>query len=237
MRFEWASRTDVGRMREHNEDSVWPTDDGTSDEVIAVAVADGMGGHAGGEVASSIALETAMTVGGDPAMRVQAANVAVVDAARLRPRLAGMGTTLTLAVLDPDGDLDIGHVGDSRAYLLRGDELTQLTNDHSYVAELMAAGKLTPEEAETHPHRSVVTRAVGLDPTVEVDNYGLILEPGDRILLCSDGLTTMVTDDGLSEILKVKGASPATAADALVIAANEAGGVDNITVIVVDVTE
>jgi protein phosphatase len=237
MRFEWASRTDVGRMREHNEDSVWPTDDGTSDELMAVAVADGMGGHAGGEVASSIALETAMTVGGDPAMRVQAANVAVVDAARLRPRLAGMGTTLTLAVLDPDGDLDIGHVGDSRAYLLRGDELIQLTKDHSYVAELMAAGKLTPEEAETHPHRSVVTRAVGLDPTVEVDNYGLILEAGDRILLCSDGLTTMVTDGGVSEILQVEGSSPATAADALVVAANQAGGVDNITVIVVDVTE
>jgi protein phosphatase len=237
MRFEWATRTDVGRLREHNEDSVWPIDDGTSDEAIAVAVADGMGGHAGGEVASSIALETAMTVGGDPTMRVQAANVAVVDAARLRPRLAGMGTTLTLAVLDPDGDLDIGHVGDSRAYLLRGDELTQLTKDHSYVAELMAAGKLTPEEAETHPYRSVVTRAVGLDSSVEIDNYGLILKPGDRILLCSDGLTTMVTDSGLSEILGVEGSSPATAADALVIAANDAGGVDNITVVVVDVAE
>ena len=140
-------------------------------------------------------------------------------------------------MLDPDGDLDIGHVGDSRAYLLRGDELIQLTKDHSYVAELMAAGKLTPEEAETHPHRSVVTRAVGLDPTVEVDNYGLILEAGDRVLLCSDGLTTMLTDGGVSEILQVEGSSPATAADALVIAANEAGGVDNITVIVVDVTE
>ena len=237
MRFEWATRTDVGRLREHNEDSVWPTDDGASDEVIAVAVADGMGGHAGGEVASSIALETAMTVGGDPAMRVQAANVAVVDAARLQPRLAGMGTTLTLAVLDPDGDLDIGHVGDSRGYLLRDDELTQLTTDHSYVAELIAAGKLTPEEAETHPYRSVVTRAVGLDSTVEVDSYGLIIEPGDRILLCSDGLTAMVRDTRVSDILQAEGSSPADAADALVIAANEAGGVDNITVVVVDIAE
>ncbi len=237
MRFDWATRSDVGRMRDHNEDSVWPTTDGVTEDMLAVAVADGMGGHAGGEVASAIALDTAMTVGGDPVMRIQAANLAVVDAARLRPRLSGMGTTLTLALLDPDGDLDIAHVGDSRAYLLRDGTLEQLTRDHSYVAEMIEAGKLTPEEAETHPYRSVLTRAVGLDPTVDVDSYGVILESGDRILVCSDGLTSMLPDGAISTILGVEGSPPAATADALIIAANEAGGADNITVIITDITE
>ncbi len=237
MNFAWATRTEVGRVRDHNEDSVWPTTDGSTDEVLAVAVADGMGGHAGGEVASATALDTAMAVSGEPAMRVLAANLAVVDAARQRPRLAGMGTTLTLALLDPDGDLDIGHVGDSRAYLLRAGTLQQLTRDHSYVADLIAAGKLTPKEAETHPYRSVLTRAIGLDPTVEVDSYGIVLQSGDRILLCSDGLTSMVSDGPLSEILSRDDSPPAATADTLVTAANDAGGIDNITVIVIDVTE
>lgn len=237
MNFAWATRTDVGRVRDHNEDSVWPTTDGSTAEMLAVAVADGMGGHAGGEVASATALDTAMAVSGEPTMRVLAANLAVVDAARQRPRLTGMGTTLTLALLDPDGDLDIGHVGDSRAYLLRDGTLQQLTRDHSYVADLIAAGKLTPEEAESHPYRSVLTRAVGLDSTVEVDSYGLLLQFGDRILLCSDGLTSMVSDGPLSEILDRQGSPPATTADALVTAANDAGGIDNITVIVIDVAE
>jgi PPM family protein phosphatase len=235
MKFTWATRTDVGRTRDHNEDSVWPTTDGTSEETIVVAVADGMGGHAGGEIASSIALDTAMTVGGEPAIRVQAANLAVVDAARLRPRLKGMGTTMTLAVFDPDGDVDIGHVGDSRGYLFRAGALEQVTNDHSYVAELMAAGKLTPAEAGIHPYRSVITRAVGLDPSVEVDRYGRLLEAQDRILLCSDGLTDMLSDDHIARILATP--DPGETADALVAAANEAGGADNITVIVIDVAE
>jgi protein phosphatase len=235
MKFTWATRTDVGRMRDHNEDSVWPTDDGTTDDVFVAAVADGMGGHAGGEIASATALDTAMAVGGEPAIRVQAANLAVVDAAKLRPRLSGMGTTMTLAVLDPDGDLDIGHVGDSRGYMFRGGALEQITDDHSYVAEMMAAGKLTPAEAEVHPYRSVLTRAVGLDQTVAVDRYGRLLEVGDRILLCSDGLTAMVADDQIAKILMTS--DPAETADVLVAAANEAGGADNITVIVIDVSE
>lgn len=235
MKFTWATRTDVGRARDHNEDSVWPAEDGTTDDVFVAAVADGMGGHAGGEIASATALDTAMAVGGEPAIRVQAANLAVVDAAKLRPRLAGMGTTMTLAVLDPDGDLDIGHVGDSRAYFFRSGTLEQITDDHSYVAEMIAAGKLTPAEAEVHPYRSVLTRAVGLDPTVVVDRYGRLLEPGDRVLLCSDGLTAMVTDDQIAEILLRP--DPAETAEALVAAANEAGGADNITVIVIDVSE
>lgn len=236
MRFAWAARTDVGRMRDHNEDSVWPVEDGASTEAIVAGVADGMGGHAGGEVASSTALETAVTVGGDPAVRVRAANLAVVDAARERPRLSGMGTTLTLATFDPDGDLDIAHVGDSRAYLLRDGDIEQVTTDHSYVGEMISAGRLSPEEAETHPYRSVLTRAVGLDPTVDVDTYGVVLEAGDRVLLCSDGLTTMIGDDAIAEILE-ENRDLGRVADALVTAANEAGGVDNITVVVVDVTE
>ncbi len=215
---------------------MWPTDDGSSDKVVAVAIADGMGGHAGGEVASAIALDTAMTVGGDPAMRVQAANLAVVDAARERPKLSGMGTTLTLGVFDPDGDLELAHVGDSRSYLMRGGDLEQISTDHSYVAEMIAAGKLTPREAAVHPYRSVVTRAIGLDPTVEVDSYGVLLKAGDRILLCSDGLTDMLDDARIAAILH-ESTDPADAADSLVAAANEAGGIDNITVVVVDVAE
>ena len=237
MRFEWATRSDIGRVRDHNEDSVWPTTDGATEDTVVLAVADGMGGHAGGEVASSIALDTAMAVGGEPIMRVQAANLAVVDAARLQPRLSGMGTTLTLALLDPDGDLDIGHVGDSRAYLLRDGTLEQITRDHSYVADLIEAGKLTPKQAESHPYRSVLTRAIGLDSAVEVDSYAVVLQSGDRVLLCSDGVTAMISDGDVAEILGISESSPATAADALVDAANEAGGVDNITVIVADITE
>lgn len=234
MRFTWATRTDPGKVRDHNEDSVWPETDGSTEEAVIVAVADGMGGHAGGEVASSVALDTAMSVGGEPAMRIQAANVAVVDAAKARPRLAGMGTTLTLGILDPDGDFDLGHVGDSRAYLWRSDELRQVSKDHSYVADLIEAGELDPEQAASHPYRSVITRAVGLDPTVEVDSYGVVLEVGDRILLCSDGLTDMLDDEDIAAILgDVE--DPGEAADALVDAANEAGGVDNISVVVVDV--
>lgn len=235
MRFTWATRTDRGKVRDHNEDSVWPHDDGHTEEALIVAVADGMGGHAGGEVASSVALETATTVGGDPAMRIRAANLAVVDAARDRPRLAGMGTTLTLGVFDPDGDLDIAHVGDSRAYLWRDGELSQVSKDHSYVAELIDAGELAPEDAANHPYRSVVTRAVGLDQTVEVDSYGVVLEVGDRILLCSDGLTDMLTDDEIARILE-GAAEVDQAADDLVKEANGAGGVDNISVVVVEVT-
>lgn len=234
MRFTWSTRTDPGRVRDQNEDSVWPDEDGSSDEVVIVAVADGMGGHAGGEVASAVAIDTAMSVGGEPAIRIQAANLAVVDAARQRPRLQGMGTTLTLGVFDPDGDLDLAHVGDSRAYLWRGGSLRQVSKDHSYVAEMIEAGKIDPEDAATHPYRSVITRAVGLDPTVEVDTYGVVLEDGDRIVLCSDGLTDMLDDEAIAGIL-AGAAAPADAADALVAAANDAGGVDNISVVIVDV--
>ena len=170
MKFSWATATDPGRVRDQNEDSVWPPSgcDETAEPMV-VAVADGMGGHAGGEIASRTAIETATSVGGGPLVRVQAANLAVLDAASRRPRLAGMGTTLTLALLDPVGTAEFAHVGDSRGYLLREGSLTHVTDDHSYVAEMIAAGRMTPEEAEVHPYRSVVTRAVGLEASVDID--------------------------------------------------------------------
>ncbi|HLA66160.1 MAG TPA: PP2C family serine/threonine-protein phosphatase [Acidimicrobiia bacterium] len=235
MKFSWATATDPGRVRDHNEDSVWPEPGhGEAAEPIVVAVADGMGGHAGGEVASRTAIETATTVGGSPVVRVQAANLAVLDAASHRPRLAGMGTTLTLALLESDGHAEMAHVGDSRAYLVREDTLTQITDDHSYVAEMMAAGRMTPAEAEVHPYRSVVTRAVGLETIVDVDTLSFDLAVGDRVLICSDGLTNMLDDPTIGGILS-GGGDPKTTAEALVAAANTAGGVDNITVVVVDV--
>jgi len=234
MRFRWATRSDTGRMRPHNEDAVWPRPgSGNSGDTMIVAVADGMGGHVGGEIASRTAIETATSVGGGAAIRVQAANLAVLDEANRRPRLSGMGTTLTLAIIAADGSVEFGHVGDSRAYLYRDNNLEMITNDHSYISEMMAAGRLTPEEAEVHPYRSVVTRAIGLEPAVEVDTVEVELEGGDRLLLCSDGLTAMIDDAAIEEILGDHD-DPAAAAEALVEAANDLGGEDNITVVVVD---
>jgi serine/threonine protein phosphatase PrpC len=235
MKFSWATRTDIGRVRDHNEDAVLP-EPGSSEghENLVAAIADGMGGHAGGEIASTTAIETVASVAGDATIRVQAANLAVLDAAALRPRLSGMGTTLTVGVFDPDGALDVGHVGDSRAYLLRSGELAQITSDHSFVGEMIATGQMTPEEAEFHPYRSVLTRAVGLEPTVEIESHKVELESGDRVLLCSDGVTAMVDDQALAALL-VAEADPGKAADSIVAAANEAGGADNITVVLVDV--
>jgi protein phosphatase len=234
MRFRWATRSDIGRVREHNEDAVWPVPgSGEVDDALLVAVADGMGGHVGGEIASSTAIDTATGVGGRAAIRIQAANLAVLDEATRRPRLGGMGTTLTLAIVEPDGSLEVGHVGDSRAYRYRDGDLEMITTDHSYVSEMIAAGKLSPEDAENHPYRSVVTRAIGLEPAVDVDITELEVEDGDRILLCSDGLTAMLDDPTIAEILGDND-DPGTAAEALVDAANERGGDDNITVVVVD---
>lgn len=233
MRFRWTALTDDGRVRDQNEDAIWPEPgSGESTGPLLVAVADGMGGHAGGEIASRTAIDTAVGVGGTAALRIQAANLAVLDDANRRPRLAGMGTTLTLAVIGPDGRVDLGHVGDSRAYLFRAGALKRVTTDHSYVSEMMAAGRLTPEEAAVHPYRSVVTRAIGLEPAVDVDTFELELMPGDRLLICSDGLSSLIDDAAIAEVLK--DSDPAAAARSLVEAANRAGGDDNISVIIVD---
>jgi protein phosphatase len=226
-----TARTDVGRVRPGNEDAVLVTDDAR-----LVAVADGMGGHQAGEVASATAI-AALLAGverGDPIdVAITGANDAVVRLAADDHALRGMGTTLTAGTIDGSTFL-IGHVGDSRAYLLRDGELRQLTTDHSVVAELVAAGELTEAEALTDPRRAMITRALGIDPSVDVDVLSIELAPGDRLLLCSDGLTSMVRDDVIAEVL---GTEPdrERAADALVAAANLAGGADNITVVVADV--
>jgi protein phosphatase len=233
MIFHWATATNVGLLRGHNEDAVAPSDMGLERERLVIGVADGMGGHVAGEVASRIAIEAAIGAEGSPVERVEAANEAVLAKSRSEPKLRGMGTTLTLAIFDHEA-VEIGHIGDSRAYLQRDDALRQLTTDHSLVAEMIAAGELGPEEAAVHPYRSVITRAIGLDEKLRIDRVTADLEAGDRVLLCTDGLTNMVDDDRVGEILDAN-SSPAKAVWALVDAANAAGGIDNVTVAVIDV--
>jgi protein phosphatase len=163
--------------------------------------------------------------------RVLTANAAVVRRALDQPRLAGMGTTMTLAVFSPD-EVEMGHIGDSRAYLYRDGTLTQLTRDHSLMADMIASGELTPEQAAVHPFRSVITRALGMESHVVVDRVTHDLQPGDRVLLCSDGLTTMLADAQVAALLA--GVDATSTAAALIAAANDAGGYDNISVVVVD---
>jgi len=233
MIYTWATATNTGLVRDHNEDAVAPQDMGIEAGPFMVGVADGMGGHVGGEVASRLALEAALAAEGDVVERVRIANRVVVDAAVEDPSLQGMGTTLVLASF-ADDVMEIGHVGDSRAYLLRPPDLTQITTDHSWIAEKVASGEITVEEARTHPYRSVITRALGLQPDVDVDRERRTLQSGDRVLICSDGLTNMVGADQIRDIL-LEQAHPIDAVWSLVDAANEAGGIDNISVVVVSV--
>lgn len=233
MNYLWAAATHRGRLRNNNEDSYAPENSGRSQGPVVLIVADGMGGAVGGEVASRLAVETAMNREGTPTERVQAANEQVVAAALENPQLAGMGTTMTLIQLNPDGRGDLAHVGDSRAYLLRDGQMQMLTSDHTVVAEHVAAGRLTQEDALTHPQRSMLTRVLGISFELDVDESELSLAPGDRLLLCSDGLTNMIGDEEIAATL-----SSATAEEAawnLIEQANRAGGHDNITVMVVDV--
>jgi serine/threonine protein phosphatase PrpC len=241
MNYDWASATDVGRLRAKNEDAVWPRPaagesaaSGEGSAGLVVVVADGMGGHAGGEIASRVAIEAATGAEGDAVERVKAANLAVVDTSFDTPRLAGMGTTMTLAILTDEPAAEIGHIGDSRAYLFRDGRLTQLTKDHSLVAEMVAVGELKPEQAAVHPLRSVITRAIGLEHSIVVDKVHRKLRPGDRLLLCTDGLTSMVVEGDIAEVLGAA-SQPCEAAASLILAANRAGGADNISVVVVDV--
>jgi protein phosphatase len=233
MRLVVGAATDVGRVREGNEDAYLV--DGT---MGLVAVADGMGGHRGGEVASATALEAlraAVSAGRPLRDAVEDANRAVFEKASIDDSLRGMGTTLTAATLAAGDTLLVGHVGDSRAYLLRDGELRQVTTDHSLVEELVRDGRLTPDEAAVHPQRSIITRALGVDASVDVDVYPVGLAPGDVLLFCSDGLTGMLQPDLIAAELR-REEDPARAATKLVDAANAAGGEDNITVVVVAVT-
>ena len=227
----YASVTDTGRRRLGNEDAyvVKPP---------FFAIADGMGGARAGEVAARLAAAALEEAKAE--MQSPDEIVALIDEANRRiwerslrdPETAGMGTTVTSALVDGTaGTVAIGHVGDSRAYLLRDGGLEQLTTDHSLVVELVESGVLTPDEAERHPQRSAITRAVGTEPNVEVDVFTVDARAGDVFLLCSDGLTDMLTADEIEHVIVEADAAPRPAADALVSAANARGGEDNITVV------
>jgi len=231
--YQWAAATHRGRVRAHNEDAVHPETAGRGSGPVVLMVADGMGGHVAGDIASRTAVEVAVATDAAPAERVEAANRAILDEVNRRPELAGMGTTLTLVELGADGVARFAHVGDSRAYLLRDGVLRQLTVDHTVVNEYVQAGKLTVEEAATHPQRSMLTRALGLVPVVQVDAFEEPLRPGDRLLLCSDGVSSMIDDEEIAEALRE--GTPEEAVWDLVERANHAGGLDNVTALIVDV--
>ena len=230
----WGSRTDVGCVRSHNEDSYLV-------RTPLFCVSDGMGGHAAGEVASSITVNTVarmMPSSPDAALlghAIEAANTAVIEAAKNGLGKPGMGCTCTCAYFENDV-MAIAHVGDSRAYLLHEGALIRITHDHSYVEELVEAGQITADEARVHPQRSVITRALGSDPNMYADHFTLNVSAGDRIILCSDGLSGMIYDRDIEDIA-VASKTPQMCADNLVDAALAAGGSDNVTVIVVDVVD
>src|SRR3954470_1356198 len=228
---EEAHKTDTGRQRHANEDSYFA-------RPPVFAVADGMGGAQAGEVASRIAASTFERRGrfskeepaeGQLEEIAQAANREIHQLAQEDSSRAGMGTMLTAAMLRGD-EVSLGHVGDSRAYVLRGGQLKRLTKDHSLVEELRRQGRLTEEQAEEHPQRSIITRALGPEPNVNVDTMTFPARDGDIYLLCSDGLTTMVSDDEIRQIL-VESRTLRSAVNKLVEAANRGGGRDNITAV------
>lgn len=233
--LEAAAATDRGRVRSRNEDAYWVGE-------CAFGVADGMGGHLAGDVASATALLPVQALDGKvfpdaPSAQaalldaILAANAAVVRKAANEPSLYGMGTTLT-ATLVEGRRLHVAHVGDSRAYLLRDGSFTQLTRDHTLVAQLIEEGQITKEEAAVHPQRSIITRAIGVDVDLDVDTLTIELQDEDQILLCSDGLTNPLSDEEIRGVL-TSGLEAQGAAQRLVDLANEHGGPDNITVVLI----
>ena len=222
-------KTDTGRQRRDNEDNAFV-------RAPLFVVADGMGGAQAGEVASALAVQefqAQLPDGGSAeerlSTRIREANRRIYELSRVEHEHAGMGTTLT-AVYVEDNDLAVAHVGDSRAYIFRDGTLTRLTQDHSLVEELVRQGKLTEEQAAEHPQRSIITRALGIELDVEVDTWSYPARAGDVVLLCSDGLTSMIDEEQIAEILDSE-ADLNRAGDRLIAAANEAGGRDNITVV------
>jgi PPM family protein phosphatase len=252
MRFSHAGTSDVGRKRNHNEDAFL-----LLPEEQLYCVADGMGGHACGEVAARIAVEEMaeffrLTGRDDDATwpfkpepvrapdenrlltGVKLANLRIHERARADQRLHGMGTTLVAASFPRDGRAVIlGHVGDSRAYLVRGGAIRQLTEDHSLLNDFKKTRALTPEEIQAFPHKNVIVRALGMKELVEVDVNREELQDGDVVLLCSDGLSGMVPDARIAEIVRATHGDLRRAAAALVAAANDAGGADNVTCVLV----
>ena len=227
----WGARSDVGCVRTHNEDSYLV-------QSPLFCVSDGMGGHAAGEVASSIAVETIARTAPKSAdaaalaAAVEAANAAIIEAAAAGLGKPGMGCTATCAYIE-GSTVAIAHVGDSRCYLVHEGTLIKVTRDHSYVEELVDAGEITADEARVHPNRSVITRALGSDPGMYADHFQLTIEEGDRLILCSDGLSSMIPDREIESISQ-QSPTPQIAVDNLVDAALAAGGGDNVTVVVVD---
>jgi len=246
MKWICAGKSDVGKVRQGNEDSLF-----ADQERGVFIVADGMGGHVAGEVASQIVAET---VGPGVSRAVESgirgadlerqslelideANRAIIERADNEPEKRGMGTTLTLLIVDDENGYIFNQVGDSRGYLLRDGALSQITCDHTVVQQQVDRGALTPEQARDHPLSHILTRALGTDTNVQADTYEGSIQPGDLFLLCSDGLSGMLTDEAIREILSRPVSDLQEVADALIYAANAAGGMDNITAVLVRVTE
>ncbi len=247
MEWQYAGKSDVGRVRRSNEDSYY-----ADPERGVFLVADGMGGHAAGEVASEIVSETvgpgigqALEEGlRDEALErrlldlISESNTGILRRADEEPDKRGMGTTLTVLVLLPEvGRYLIGQVGDSRGYLFRDGELSQITRDHTVVQQQVEQGALTVDEARDHPLSHILTRALGTEEQVDTDIYSDDVQPGDMFVLCSDGLSGMLSDERIAEVLAESGGDVEEAGEELVTSANQAGGQDNVTALVVRVTE
>jgi serine/threonine protein phosphatase PrpC len=254
MKIAYQALTDVGRKRKGNEDSLF-----VNAEQRLFVVADGMGGHAAGEVASKIAVDSinefVCLTGGDQEITwpfglddsisydgnrlktsIRYANRKVLDATKEKTEYEGMATTVAAVLVD--GDMaNLAHVGDSRVYMVRDGSLTLLTSDHSWVNEQIQSGIISAEQARSHPLRNVVTRALGGKPDLAVDIQVQKMEPGDVLLLCSDGLTTMIPDEDIVEVVVEAGGDIEKAAKALVAEANSRGGEDNITVLLLKFEE
>jgi protein phosphatase len=254
MKIAWHSISDVGRKRKGNEDSVH-----VNPEQNLFVVADGMGGHAAGEVASKVAAESinefVCLTSGDEEITwpfgldenisydgnrlktaVRYANRKVLEATKEKSEYEGMATTVAAVLVDGD-TANLAHVGDSRVYLIRGQEIAQLTSDHSWVNEQIQSGVISADQARSHPLRNVVTRALGGKPDLQVDMQFHQVQPGDLLLLCSDGLTTMVSDQEIARVVAAAEGDIEKAAKGLVAAANAQGGEDNITVLLLHFKE
>ncbi|MDO4300313.1 MAG: Stp1/IreP family PP2C-type Ser/Thr phosphatase [Clostridia bacterium] len=239
-------KTDIGQQRPKNEDSLYVSNEPIGKLHNLYIVADGMGGHKAGQVASNTAIEAFlaylnkyqpdsteepldMLIGG-----INMANEAVYKLGHTYDEYGDMGTTMVAATV-VDSSMYIAHVGDSRLYRISGGEITQITNDHSLVAEMVKAGQISEEEARVHPQRNCITRAVGTDSTVTADGLIVKVKEGDIIVMCSDGLNTMIEDDEICSIAKAKVFTLEERADMLINAANSNGGLDNISAVIIDI--
>lgn len=244
--FEVSARTDVGKTRPVNQDAIYCSSEPVGSLPNLFIVADGLGGHKGGDIASKLAIthfcDHIINEHGSAAAdeikdnfldilasAAHAANKAVFSQAEMNTELYGMGTTLTACTIT-DGKCIIVHIGDSRAYSIANGKIKQLTNDHSYVSEMVKAGQITQKEAQKHPNRNILTKVLGIDSEMSADGYVFETEPGSVILLCSDGLYNMVKENKITDLINNTQTEPA---EALVEAANKAGGKDNISVVVV----